>query len=56
MDIHILTLVIYSGCRPLMKLVSDATKQMSQSFYVNAVVLLINSSLLTNQIALESHS
>ena len=30
----ILTLVIYFGCRSLIKLVSDATKQMSQSCYV----------------------
>ena len=48
----LLTLMIYSGCRSLIKLVSNATKQMSQSCFV----LLINSSLVTNKIALESHS
>ena len=49
----LLTLVIYSGCRSLIKLVSNATKQMSQSFFV---CILFFSSLVTNQIALESHS
>ena len=49
----LLTLVIYSGCRSLIKLVSNATKQISQSL---CFVLLINLSLLTNRIALESHS
>ena len=45
-----MTLLIYSGRRSLKKLVSDATKLMSQSCLCLYFVPLINSSLLTNQI------
>ena len=53
--ITILTLVIYSGCRSLIKLVSNAIKQMSQSCSCLYFVLLINILLLINQMASESY-
>ena len=42
----LLTLKIYSGCRSLIKLVSNATKQMLQSCLCMDFVFLINSSSL----------
>ena len=50
----LLTFVIYSGCTSPIKLVSDATKQMSQScvsLYMRFALLINSPSLLTDQIA-----